>query len=140
MKMVGPVNTKQPRDRIDQDGIAALVDAFYGRIQEDPELGPVFARTITDWDPHLATMRRFWSSVMLGTGSYSGTPMHKHARLDGLTPELFQRWLALFDATAAELFAPVQAAAFSAPAHRIAKSLELGALYRPENVKLRPRS
>jgi hemoglobin len=119
------------RDRIDAEGIGVLVDRFYEGVRADPELGPVFARAISDWGPHLATMRRFWSSVMLGTGTYSGTPMQKHAALDGLTSDLFARWLALFDRTAGELFADEQAKAFSERAHRIARSLELGALYRP---------
>ncbi|HSK41029.1 MAG TPA: group III truncated hemoglobin [Arenibaculum sp.] len=124
----------QRRSGIDAEGITALVDTFYTKVRSDPRLGPVFERTITDWEPHLETMRRFWSSVMLGTATYQGTPMRKHAALEGLSPELFAHWLTLFDATAAELFEPPLAAGFSERAHRIARSLQLGIFYRPGRV------
>jgi PAS domain-containing protein len=58
-------------DRLSEDAIHRLVDDFYAKIRVDPDLGPVFARAIPgDWGPHLATMRNFWSSVMLTTGRY----------------------------------------------------------------------
>lgn len=118
-------------DTLDEAAIAALVDRFYGKIRQDGELGPVFAAAIKDWEPHLETMRRFWSSAVLRTGTYHGSPMRKHAALPGLTPELFGRWLTLFDETLAEMFAPPLAAAFSERAHMIARSLQLGLFYRP---------
>lgn len=127
---MNPVDTPL-RDTVDEAGIAALVDAFYGKVRSDPDLGPVFAGAISDWGPHLDTMKRFWNSVMLRTASYHGTPMQKHAALPGLTPELFGRWLALFDRTAGELFVPELAAEFGTRAHRIARSLQLGLFYRP---------
>jgi hemoglobin len=127
---MNPADTKL-RDQIDPAGIAALVDAFYGKVRRDPELGPVFERAISDWTPHLDTMRRFWNSVMLRAATYHGTPMQKHAALPGLTPALFERWLALFDRTAGELFVPEMAAEFSTRARRIAQSLQLGLFYRP---------
>lgn len=119
------------RETVDEAGIAALVDRFYGKIRKDPGLGPVFDAAITDWEPHLDTMRRFWASAVLRAGTYHGSPMRKHAALPGLTPELFGRWLELFDETLAEIYAPPQAAAFSERAHLIARSLQLGLFYRP---------
>lgn len=124
----------QRRSSIDADGITALVDTFYAKVRGDPQLGPVFEGAIRDWEPHLETMRRFWSSVMLRTATYHGTPMQKHEALEGLSPELFARWLTLFDATAAELFEPPLAAEFSERAHRIAQSLQLGIFYRPRRA------
>ena len=57
------------RDRVSEDGIRQLVDAFYVKVQADPELGPIFARAIPgDWQPHLNKMYAFWSSVMLTSG------------------------------------------------------------------------
>ena len=62
-------------DRITEDAIHRLVDDFYDKIRADPELGPIFLRAIPgDWSPHLATMRKFWSSVMLTSGRYKGRP------------------------------------------------------------------
>ena len=114
-------------DRLSEDAIARLVDEFYARIRIDPALGPVFARAIPgDWGPHLAIMRNFWSSVMLTSGRYKGNPVAVHHRVEGIELELFDRWLALFEATAAEVCPPEAALHFVERAHRIAASLELG--------------
>ena len=113
---------------IDEAMIARLVDGFYGRVRSDPLLGPVFAARIDDWEPHLARMRDFWSGVALMTGRYKGKPMQKHFPL-GLERAHFEQWLALFEATAAELCPPAAAAFFTDRAHRIAESLQLGLTY-----------
>ncbi len=93
-----------PFETVDQEAIAALVDRFYARVQRDPVLAPVFERAIDDWEPHLATMRRFWASVLLRAGLYHGNPVQAHARLAELGPEHFARWLELFFETTEELF------------------------------------
>lgn len=112
--------------------IARLVDTFYARVRTDPELGPVFERAISDWAPHLSTMRDFWSSVMLTSGRYKGNPVAVHHRVDGIALHLFDRWLALFDATCRELFDDRLADAFRGKAARIAESLKLALFYRPD--------
>jgi hemoglobin len=110
--------------------IARLVDLFYGRIRVHPSLGPVFHAAIgeTDaaWARHLGRLRDFWAAVMLRNGAYRGDPYSAHLRLPGLAPEMFDAWLALFDATCGELFPQALAAAFSERAHRIARSLRMG--------------
>ena len=84
--------------------IGRLVDSFYTKVREDDMLGPIFADAIGDgWDLHLATMRTFWCSVMLGAASYKGNPMAAHLRLPRLTPLHFERWLQLWRETAAEV-------------------------------------
>ena len=105
--------------------IARLVHAFYDKVRADEMLGPVFAARVHDWEPHLAQMCAFWSSVALMTGRYHGTPMAKHVPLpvDG---RHFDRWLALFEVTAREVCPPEAAAHFLERARRIAASLELG--------------
>jgi hemoglobin len=113
---------------IDEAMIARLVDGFYGRVRSDPLLGPVFAARIKDWEPHLARMRDFWSGVALMTGRYKGKPMQKHLPL-GIERAHFDRWLALFEETAAELCPSAAAAFFIDRAHRIAESLQLGLAY-----------
>ena len=110
---------------IDEPMIARLVDAFYDRVRADPLLGPVFAARISDWGPHLQQMRLFWSSVALMSGVYHGRPMPKHLPLP-VDARHFDRWLELFEATAAEVCPPVAAAHFVERARRIAESLELG--------------
>jgi hemoglobin len=76
-------------------------------------------------------MRRFWSSVMLASGRYSGNPVAVHRAVRGLERPMFERWLALFEATAAELFPPDIAALFIEKSHRIATSLQLALFHRP---------
>lgn len=110
---------------IDEPMIARLVDAFYDRVRADPLIGPVFAERISDWGPHLAQMRLFWSSVALMSGVYHGRPMPKHLPLP-VDARHFDRWLELFEATAAEVCPPAAAAHFIERARRIAESLELG--------------
>ena len=120
-------------DQITEDTIRRLVDAFYDKVRADDELGPIFGRAIPgDWGPHLATMRDFWSSVMLTSGRYKGQPVVVHRKIVGMELRLFERWLALFDQTCAELFDDDIAAAFSDKAHRIAESLKLAVFYRPD--------
>ena len=117
---------------IDEAVIHALVHAFYGRIRTDKVLGPIFARVIgEEWDPHLAKMCDFWSSVMLMSGRYKGNPMIAHMRLKMVRPEHFERWLTLFGETADQVCPPDIAAAFRGRAVNIARSLQLGMFFRP---------
>ena len=115
-----------------EDEIGRLVDAFYAKVRADAALGPVFDRAISDWGPHLATMRKFWSSVMLTSGRYKGNPVAVHTRVPGIDIALFDRWLALFDETCREIFSDELTAAFNEKAARIAESLKLALFYRPD--------
>lgn len=110
---------------IDEPMIERLVRTFYQRIQLEPVLGPIFAERITDWEHHIRKLCAFWSSVTLMTGRYHGQPMRMHLGLP-VGAEHFDRWLALFETTAAELCPPVSAAYFVDRARRIADSLEMG--------------
>ncbi len=104
-----------------------MVHAFYGKIRVDPALGPIFNREIGDrWDPHLAKMCDFWSSVLLMTGRFKGAPMAVHVRIPELRPTHFARWLRLFRQTAAEVCPPAAEALFVAKAEMIAQSLQFG--------------
>lgn len=53
-------------------------------------------------------------------------------RVEGIAPELFDRWLHLFEETCGELFDEGVAVAFRAKAARIAESFKLGLFYRPD--------
>ena len=106
--------------------IEELVHGFYAKVRQDPELGPIFGVVVSDWGPHLRKMCDFWSSVTLMSGRYHGTPMPVHARLDGVGPAQFGRWLQLFEATAIEVCPPAAAALFVDRARRIAQSLQMG--------------
>ena len=119
-------------ERLSEEAIGELVDQFYAKVRADAELGPVFDRAISDWGPHLATMRNFWSSVMLTSGRYKGNPVAVHHRVEGIDYGLFDRWLALFHETCRELFDDEIAATFGVKAERIAESLKLALFYRPD--------
>ena len=119
-------------DAITEDLIHQLVHDFYARIRTDAVLGPIFARVIGEnWDPHLAKMCDFWSSVMRMSGRYKGNPMVAHMRLKMVRPELFDRWLALFRDATAEICGPQLAPIFISRAENIARSLQLGMFYKP---------
>ena len=106
--------------------IIGMVHAFYADVRRDAVLGPLFDEHVDDWDHHLAKLVDFWSSVLRGTGHFSGAPMPKHAALPGLTPELFQRWLALFRETTASLTNRPMGERAYALSQRVARSLWYG--------------
>jgi hemoglobin len=124
--------TAPPFSIVDEAAIVLLIDRFYAAVRHDPILAEVFETAIADdeWPEHFATMRRFWSSVMLASGRYSGNPLAVHRAVQGLERPMFERWLALFESTAAGLFAPEQAALFGDKARRIAVSLQLALFHR----------
>jgi hemoglobin len=125
------------RTGIDDDMIERLVRAFYARVQDDSLLGPVFAARIADWDAHITKLCAFWSSVALMTGRYHGQPMQSHIELP-VAAEHFDRWIAIFEATANELCPPEAASHFIDRARRIADSFELGIAGRQGQI-VRPR-
>lgn len=110
---------------IDEAMIETLVHAFYARVRNDPLIGPVFTSRISDWDVHLQRMCLFWSSVVLMSGRYHGTPMQKHAPLP-VDARHFDQWLDLFQQTAHAVCPPAAAQLFIERATMIARSLELG--------------
>ena len=121
------------RAGIDRELISALVDTFYENVRAHPVLGPVFTSEVEDWDPHLATMKQFWGSLVFHDGQYSGRPMPAHMKLkDRVHRGHFQTWLALFDQSLREIGATQQARDwFLERANRIANSFQLQMFYTP---------
>jgi hemoglobin len=112
---------------LNKESIATLVHTFYDDVRADPVLAPVFNAAIGEhWEPHLERMVGFWTTTMLKTQPFHGNVFAKHMALNGVTPEHFQRWLTMFEATAARLFAPEVADEFTLVARRIAASLQFG--------------
>ncbi|MBB3990348.1 hemoglobin [Croceicoccus naphthovorans] len=117
--------------KIDEAGLARLMDAFYTRVRADAELGPIFNDAIDDWPHHLEKLTAFWSSVMLTSGRYKGQPVPAHMKhRSRITPELFDRWLGLWKQATDELMEPVAALALQEKAARIAESLKLAMFFR----------
>jgi hemoglobin len=123
---------------VDEDFISELVDAFYASVRQHPALGPVFNNNIEDWEPHLETMKRFWSSVALNKGTYSGKPMQAHMQVRGISRNQFPVWLGLFRQTLQQVVerrnASIDAVEyFMTRADRIAQSLQYGLFFDPND-------
>lgn len=98
------LNMKQKKEISELTDIKNLVDAFYAKVRADTLLGPIFNTRIKDhWDGHLATMYRFWQTVLLGEHTYFGSPFPPHTSL-GLQSRHFERWKQLFNGTVDERF------------------------------------
>jgi hemoglobin len=121
---------------LDEMQIARLVDRFYEQVRLDPLLGPVFNAAVHDWDEHKRTLVSFWSSVVLRTRSYRGDPMAVH-RMQPIRAEHFERWLALWRATANDCLDESGAAQVIEHAERIGRSLRLG-LGLAEDLQTKP--
>ena len=111
--------------------LSALVHKFYGKVRDDEILGPVFDGAIADWPEHLEKMSAFWSSVMLTTGRYKGSPMAAHLKhRSAIERSMFERWLGLWRETAPEVLDPSDCEAVVAKAEKIAESLQLAMFFK----------
>lgn len=116
----------EPPASLDADAIASLVARFYARVRTDAELGPVFGAHVHDWPAHEAKIVAFWRSVALAERLYRGNPMAVHRGVAGIDAAHFERWLALWRETAADVLDADAAAAMIAHAERIGRSLRDG--------------
>lgn len=119
-----------PRLQVSAAEIDRIVALFYARIRNDAVLGPVFFNAIGHdadiWAAHEAKIAAFWRNSILRERSYSGNPMQVHTGVKGIEPEHFDRWLALFSATCADVLPTGKAEGFAALATRIGASLKMG--------------
>lgn len=116
--------SRTPAEGIDRNLIALVVRRFYARVRADAVLGPIFNPRVQDWPEHEARITRFWSSVLLMTGEYHGSPMQVHLGIPDLGRAEFDRWLMLFDQALASSCDAAQAAAFRSRAGRIAEAFQ----------------
>jgi hemoglobin len=64
------------------DDIKLMVNTFYGRIQKNEVLGPIFEEKLDGrWEQHLEKMYRFWQTILFNEHTYSGAPFPPHARM-----------------------------------------------------------
>lgn len=121
---------------ISEDLIRTIVHDFYDRIRSDALLGPIFnARIGEHWDLHLSTLVDFWSSIALKSGRYGGKPHVAHQGLD-VTPQHFDHWLSMFEATVSQHCSGDAESFFVDRARRIADSLQIGLNIGPNALKL----
>jgi len=88
-----------------REDIALFVHAFYGKVQEDGLLAPIFNGKIQpdQWPTHLDKMTSFWSSILLQETDYKGNPFQHHTKL-GIDKSHFDQWIKLFNETINENF------------------------------------
>jgi hemoglobin len=92
-----------------EEDIKLLVDTFYGKVNQDELLSPVFnGQAKVDWEEHLPKMYKFWGTQLIGTANYFGRPFPPHAELH-IGRDHFERWLQLFTETVDELFTGMSA-------------------------------
>ena len=106
---------------ISEPEISELVDCFYAKVRTDSVIGPIFNQAVDDWTAHLALLKSFWASVLLGARTYKGDPMMTHLQLP-LEEEHFRRWLELFAETAHETLVSEHARIVVAKSQRIAQN------------------
>ena len=107
------METQASRDVFAVEAIDRLVHTFYDSVKADPVLAPIFERRITDWPEHLARMVGFWRALLRGdhtfTPRHRGPPPQLHQQIQELELSHFDRWLALFEVAAHQVF-PADAA------------------------------
>ncbi|MEZ6163924.1 MAG: group III truncated hemoglobin [Phycisphaerales bacterium] len=121
-----PSATTHPDPGVTREQLRLLVERFYGAIREDAQLGPIFDQRVRDWDIHLDKMTRFWCSALLREGSYHGNPIEAH-RFGGLSVELFDRWLGLFERVSNEVLGELGASRIVPLARRMGRTIAMRA-------------
>ncbi len=92
------------RDLDTREEIFEMVTRQYVDVVQDEMLEPYFnfGPDFIDWKAHIATVTDYWCHVVLYAPDYeidtieNHRPLHQH---DPFTPELFDRWLQIFDDT-----------------------------------------
>lgn len=87
------------------DDIKLMVNTFYGRIQKNEVLGPIFEEKVGGrWEQHLEKMYRFWQTILFDEHTYSGAPFPPHARMP-IDESHFIIWVQNWTGTVDEFFA-----------------------------------
>ena len=132
-------HAREAADRMGLDDafIDQMVESFYQRVREEPRLGPIFEGAIgKSWGTHLPKMKAFWGAIIFSDGRFNGSPVKTHQALQGVAPEDFKIWLALFRETLEDIAPTPEAKVFlTTRAERIAESLKLAIFFRPPKVR-----
>ena len=112
------------KDIHNREDIIHLVDTFYGMVQENNKIGPIFTHIAkVDWSHHLPKMYDFWESILFGKAIYKGNPMLVHFALNDkrlLQTAEFETWKTIFFNTVDDLFEGENAAMIKQKAQSIA--------------------
>jgi hemoglobin len=101
-------NIRKMDDIQNREDIELLVNNFYERVHNEPNLAPIFEMPAEHWRTHITRVVNFWENWLFQTGSYTGGMMWVHLQANEknkLTTERFEQWLALWFLTIDSLFA-----------------------------------
>lgn len=119
-----------PRFDIAREDITRVVLRFYESVRAHPMMGPVFAAHVEDWPAHERQEVAFWAATILHEPGPSLNLAATHVAAGNVRPGMFSAWLDLFDEALAAELSPDQAAAWSALAHRIGRTLRASVVER----------
>jgi hemoglobin len=105
--------------------VERMVRLFYERALADEMLGPIFRAAVHDWEPHIATVRDFWSGVLHSTNRYQGNAFAPHAKLR-FEPEAFDHWLNVFESAARDALSRQDAEKAIRIGRHMAESFKVG--------------
>jgi hemoglobin len=99
--------TKKPLQSAED--VSLLIDTFYQKVLEHPELSYYFSEAILNWPFHKERFMLYWTRQILFTDTYEGTPLHQHVAVDqkferGFNKGHFDEWARLWMETVDELF------------------------------------
>ncbi len=96
------------KDIENKDDLYLLVDEFYKKLLNDPEISYIFTDIVKiKLEEHLPILVTFWSQSLFNTGGYFNNLTQIHldiSKKEYLTPELYKIWLNHFNTTVNELF------------------------------------
>mgnify|MGYP005855441897 CR=1 FL=1 len=76
----------EKQDIQNRDDVFLLVNKFYAKVRKNELLGPIFNKSINDWDVHLQHLTTFWESSLFMTRKlehhYKGNPLEVHVKVD----------------------------------------------------------
>ena len=108
---------------VDKRAIGDVIERFYERVRGDDLLAPVFDAKVSDWDAHRERMGRTWCGVFLGESAEPGAPPPAYGALRALDAPQVDRWAALFEDAARDVFVPELAAEVVERARKTADAL-----------------
>ncbi len=121
------------KDITSREDIILMVNSFYERVQQDPELDHMFNGVAKlDWEAHLPKMYDFWEAIILKNPGYQGNPMAVHKQLHfkfPFTKSMFETWLKLFNETIDDLFIGDHAREAKTRALSIATMIQMKTIY-----------
>jgi hemoglobin len=120
------IDTSKPAE-LNRDSITQLVTRFYDDVRADCVLGPTFEAVLGGrWASHLPRMVEFWSTVTLGSRSFTGNVFARHMAVPGVTTLHFERWMRLWTLHTQSLFDHATARQLQEVASGIARNLYRG--------------